>query len=45
VIGIRASKAWSFTLKDEEDTKGFMISVQVGPLVFEVWITKRQRRA
>ncbi len=39
---IRASKACSFTNKEEEeDTNGFMIAIQVGPLVFEFWLTKR----
>ena len=42
LLSIAADKVYSSDHR-ERDTKGFMVSIQVGPLVFEWWFHRRQK--
>ncbi len=42
MIRLRASRCSSFTVPDEETTRGFVLLVQIaGRVVLELWITAR----
>ena len=42
IVSLQVGKASSFD-RDERTTDGFLVTLQVGPVVFEFWLTRRKK--